>query len=122
MWITGDGSMRALQTWLHHERINMASSELITVEVAHALPDRQQILTVTVPADATIEQAITQSGILDQFPEIDLTTQKVGIFSQLKKLGDPLIAGDRIEIYRALIADPKESRRNRAKKAAEKAS
>lgn len=112
-----DGSMRAiLAVLLLLNSEPMPANDLITVEVAHALADRQQILTVTVPADATIEEAIRQSDILNLFPEIDLENQKVGVFSQLKKLGDSLRQGDRVEIYRPLIADPKESRRNRAKK------
>lgn len=88
----------------------------ITIEVAYALPDEQRILTLQVEEGCTIETAIDRSGILEIFPEIDLMKQKVGIFSKLKKLSDHVQDGDRIEIYRALLIDPKEARRNRAKK------
>ncbi len=91
------------------------AEELIRVEVAYARPDQQLILTVDVPAGSAIEEAVKRSGILDRFPEIDLAQNKVGIFGKGKPLSQPLRAGDRVEIYRPLIADPKESRRQRAK-------
>lgn len=89
--------------------------ESFKVEVAYARPDKQLILSVEVEKETTIKQAILMSGIVDEFPEIDLHTNKVGIFSKPAKLTDTLRPRDRIEIYRALIADPKESRRKRAK-------
>jgi putative ubiquitin-RnfH superfamily antitoxin RatB of RatAB toxin-antitoxin module len=92
----------------------MDHAETITVEVAHARPERQLILVVEVPAGATLEQAIQASGILEQFPDIDLAGSKVGVFGKLGKLGDTLQEGDRVEIYRPLIADPKEVRKQRA--------
>jgi putative ubiquitin-RnfH superfamily antitoxin RatB of RatAB toxin-antitoxin module len=88
----------------------------IKVEVAYATPDSQRIFTVNVPVGSTIETAIDRSGVLDVFPEIDLLKQKVGIFSQPKKLSDIVFSGDRIEIYRPLTIDPKEARRKRANK------
>ena len=88
----------------------------ISVEVAYARPDKQQILKVSVPVDCTIETAIDRSGVLEIFPEIDLTQQKVGIFGVVKKLSSVVKEGDRIEIYRKLVIDPKEARRLRAKK------
>ncbi|MCW8956386.1 MAG: RnfH family protein [Gammaproteobacteria bacterium] len=92
----------------------MASdSEMIVVEVAYALPDVQQIIAVDMPAGCTAEQAIHESGILDKFPDIDLSKAKVGVFGKLSKLSVELAAGDRVEIYRPLIADPKEVRRKR---------
>ncbi|MDP5138220.1 RnfH family protein [Rheinheimera baltica] len=94
-------------------------SDLITVEVAYALPQRQSLLTVAVNHLSTVQQIIEQSGILQQFPDIDLSQQKVGIWSRPVKLTDKVKAGDRIEIYRALIADPKDLRRRRAEKAKE---
>lgn len=94
-------------------------SELITVEVAYALPQRQSLLTVTVPQQSTVQQVIERSGILQQYPEIDLSVQKVGIWSRPVKLQDAVKAGNRIEIYRPLIADPKDLRRRRAEKAKE---
>ena len=86
----------------------------ITVEVAYALPQKQVILTVSVAEDATVEQAILHSGILEKFPEIDLAQTKVGVFSKLTKLDARLRDKDRVEIYRPLLADPKEVRRKRA--------
>lgn len=91
------------------------AEQLIRVEVAYARPDQQLILTVDVPASARVEEAIERSGILDRFPEIDLVQNKVGIFGKATTLSGGLRAGDRVEIYRPLIADPKESRRQRAK-------
>ena len=86
----------------------------ITVEVAYAKPDEQLILRVEVAAAATIEEAIRQSKIMSRFPEIDLQVNKVGIFGKIARLNTTLGSGDRVEIYRALIADPKEIRRQRA--------
>lgn len=86
------------------------------VEVAYARPDVQVILEVDVPEGATAEEAIRASGILERFPEIDLTKQKVGIFSKVAPLSKELREWDRVEIYRALIADPKAARRQRAQK------
>ena len=85
------------------------------VEVAFATPARQAILEAQVPAGATVEQAIRQSGILERFPEIDLAKNPVGIFGERARLADVVQDGDRVEIYRPLIADPKEARRARAK-------
>jgi len=76
------------------------------VAVAYAEPAQQVWLRIEVPEDATLEQAIIKSGLLRQFPALDLTTQPVGIFGRLAKLDAPLKPGDRVEIYRAIIADP----------------
>ncbi len=92
----------------------MASVDEISVEVAYALPDQQVIAKLSVAADATIEEVIRSSGLLEQFPDIDLDRNKVGVFGKLGKLTDTLHAGDRVEIYRPLIADPKEVRKKRA--------
>ncbi|WP_322629846.1 RnfH family protein [Halothiobacillus sp.] len=97
--------------------IDAAETEPATtmlVEVAYALPDQQVILPVLVLANATAEQAIVASGVLRQFPEIDLAQQKIGIFSRIVPLTQPLQPRDRVEIYRPLIADPKAARRERA--------
>ena len=91
-----------------------AKPNLMAVEVAYAVPDQQVILPVLVASDATVEMAIAASGVLTQFPSIDLSTQKVGIFSRLVSLNQPLQPRDRIEIYRPLQADPKAARRARA--------
>ena len=86
----------------------------IHVEVIYALPDRQPLLNVRLADGATVEDAIRSSGVLDAFPEIDLVKNKVGIFSKLVKLDEKVRDRDRVEIYRPLIADPKEVRRKRA--------
>jgi uncharacterized protein len=88
--------------------------EPMQVEVAYARPDEQVILGVSVKPGATLREALEASGILERFPEIDLQTNKVGIFGKLAKLDAGLRAGDRVEIYRPLIADPKEVRKQRA--------
>ena len=92
----------------------MENAEQIAVEVAYAKPDEQLILKLEVVAGTTLQQAIEQSGILDRFPEIDPTRLKAGVFGKLKKLDQTLRAGDRVEIYRPLIADPKQVRKQRA--------
>ena len=94
-------------------------SEKINIEVAFALPTKQTLLSLQVANDASIEAAIEQSGILAMYPEIDLGKNKVGIWSKNKKLHDILRDGDRIEIYRPLIADPKAVRKRRAEQAKE---
>ncbi|HUL13648.1 MAG TPA: RnfH family protein [Methylococcaceae bacterium] len=85
----------------------------MNVGVCYADSDRQLWLKMEVPDDSSVEDAIRHSGILKQFPEIDLSTQKVGIFGKLVKLNAPVKEGDRIEIYRPIIADPKTVRRRR---------
>jgi putative ubiquitin-RnfH superfamily antitoxin RatB of RatAB toxin-antitoxin module len=89
---------------------------VIKVEVAYATPDKQVILEVDVLPNSTIEDAIQASQILQQFPEIDLATAQVGIFSKRAELTDRLQPRDRVEIYRSLTIDPKEARRLRVKK------
>lgn len=84
------------------------------VEVAYATPEKQLILPVPFQAGMTVQQAIEASGILQRFSEIDMTVNDVGIFSKPCKLNTELRSGDRVEIYRPLIADPKEVRRKRA--------
>jgi len=92
----------------------MDNADKIPVEVSYALPDRQVILDLDVAPDTTLAEVIRASGILERFPEIDLDKNKVGVFGKLGKLSDTLHAGDRVEIYRPLIADPKEVRKRRA--------
>ena len=92
----------------------MASVDEIEVEVAYAAPRQQVAKTLTLPAGSSVEQAILASGVLEAFPEIDLTRQRVGVFGEFLRLDDRLQGGERVEIYRALIADPKEARRRRA--------
>ena len=86
----------------------------INIEIAYSLPERYYLKSFQFDEGITVQKAITQSGILSQFPEIDLSTNKIGIFSRPIKLTDVLKEGDRIEIYRPLLADPKEIRRKRA--------
>lgn len=92
----------------------MDNSNIILIEVAYAAPEKQVIVPVKVKKGANVGDAIMQSGILDSFPDINLTLNKVGIFGKLAKLQSLLREGDRIEIYRPLIADPKEIRKRRA--------
>lgn len=93
----------------------MAMNKLIHVEVAYASVKQQQVIAIEVPEGSTIEMAIQQSGILMLFPEIDLTKQKLGVFSKPRHLLDIVKEGDRIEIYRPLIIEPKEARRKKAR-------
>ena len=86
----------------------------IRIEVAYAKPDQQVIVPLKVKTACTVEAAIRQSGLMERFPEIDLDKNKVGIFSKITKLDASLRDQDRVEIYRTLIADPKEIRRKRA--------
>ena len=94
---------------------------VIEIEVVYAAVDRQVLRAVSVPEGTTVRDALLKSGIGDEFPELDLAACPVGIFG--KVIADPEVrliqAGDRIEIYRPLLADPKEVRRLRAAKAAE---
>jgi len=87
---------------------------MITIELIYALPDEQELITMQVEDGTSIEDAIHASGILEKYPQIDLAKNKVGIFSKVSKMDTPLREGDRIEIYRPLIADPKEVRKRKA--------
>ncbi|EJN30191.1 hypothetical protein PMI35_02100 [Pseudomonas sp. GM78] len=94
---------------------------MIEIEVVYAAVDRQELLMVRVPAGITVRAALLKSGMGQVFPELDLSQCPVGIFGKVvvdpeSRLVEP---GDRIEIYRPLLADPKEVRRLRAAKAAE---
>ena len=88
--------------------------EQIMIEVAFALPEKQLIIPVRVNKDCTVQEAIKESGIESKFDEIDLSVNTVGIFGKLTTLDAKLRDRDRVEIYRPLIADPKEIRRKRA--------
>ena len=90
------------------------SAAAIQVEVVYALPAQQPLLRVQLAEGATVEDAIRASGVLETHPEIDLAKNKVGVFSKLVKLDETVRDKDRVEIYRPLIADPKEVRRKRA--------
>lgn len=88
----------------------------ISVEVAYATADEQVILLLQASPGITVGEAIRRSGIQERFAEIDLTRQKVGIFSRPVELTQRLRHKDRVEIYRPLITDPKEMRRRRAER------
>jgi uncharacterized protein len=89
-------------------------NDKIDIEVVYALPGEQMLLRQSVPAGATVADAIHASGVLEKHPEIDLDKNKLGIFGKLTKADTVLRDKDRIEIYRPLISDPKEVRRKRA--------
>ncbi len=87
----------------------------INVEIVYATIDQQELMSVEVEPGSTVEQLIEYSGILEKYPEIDIVkANKIGIFGKLTKLNAVLREKDRVEIYRPLIADPKEVRRKRA--------
>lgn len=91
---------------------------MINVEVSYALPHKQQIIPLQVEVGCTVYDAALQSGIGRQFPELDLASAAMGIFGKVvaKPKQEILQEGDRVEIYRPLIADPKEVRKARAAK------
>lgn len=88
---------------------------LINIEVAYASCESQPLISLKIIKGSCVEQAITSSGLLTRFSEIDLKATQVGIFGNICSLNKLLLEGDRVEIYRALICDPKQARRNRAK-------
>ena len=90
----------------------------LQVEVVYALPEKQYLRNVRLPEGSTVEQAIQASGLTELRKEIDLSVNKVGIYSRTVKLQDMVAEGDRVEIYRPLLADPKELRRQRAERSA----
>lgn len=99
------------------DNAELAMEDKIQIEVVYGTPTKQKILTLTVDARINVEQAVEQSGIKDIFPEIDLKVNKVGIWNRAAKLTDQVNDLDRIEVYRPLLADPKEVRKRRAEKA-----
>lgn len=90
------------------------ADETITVEVCYARADKQEVVNVRLPAGATVLGALEASGLLGKYPEIDVKKNKFGIWNKLSKLDSALRDRDRVEIYRPLIADPKEVRKQRA--------
>lgn len=90
------------------------STGSIRVEVVYALAGQQEIIPLTVPEGTCVLDAIEQSGVLEKYPEIDLKKNKLGIFAKLSKPDAVLRDRDRVEIYRPLIADPKQVRKQRA--------
>ena len=94
---------------------------MITVEVVYGRPDRQTLIEIKVDAGTKLEEAIDQSGITGLFPRDDLATCEVGIWGRIVVRDTVLSDGDRIEIYRPLVRDPREARRERARQPAVKA-
>ena len=92
------------------------SGPLIEIEVAYAAAARQTVVRLAVPPGCSLRQAVERSGLLPQYPEIDLETSRLGVFGRLRQPEEAVQAGDRVEIYRPLIADPKQARRQRAKR------
>lgn len=92
------------------------TAETIRVQVCYATPTSVFLRDVTVAQGATLEQAVAQSGLLQEMPEVDLSTMQVGIYAKKKTLDTVLREHDRIEIYRPLIADPKNARRRKKKR------
>lgn len=95
----------------------LTNNAKIQIEVVYGLAHKQKLLSLPVSAGVTVEQAIIESGMLTLFSEIDLKENKVGIWNKAVKLSQTVQDLDRIEIYRPLIADPKEVRKRRAEKA-----
>ena len=93
------------------------NEERFAVEVAYACAERQVILTLEIHAGMRLDEVVRHSGMLERFPEIEPESVRLGVFGKLRRPGDLARPGDRIEIYRPLIADPKESRRRRAARA-----
>ena len=98
----------------------MSEHSSITVEVAYALPHKQAIIEVELVAGATVLEAAQKSGLADKFEGIDLDNAKFGVFGKVVAPQQALHEGDRVEIYRPLIADPKEVRKARAARAKER--
>ena len=92
----------------------MVKRDTAHIQLCYALPEQAVVIDLDIEFGYTLEQAIAKSGLLAQFPEIDLTQNKIGIYGKLKPLDTIARDGDRIEIYRPLQADPMESRRRRA--------
>lgn len=101
---------------MHDSAAPNTPAEDIHVEVVYALPERQYLRQVILAPGSTVEQAIRASGILTIRHDIDLGKNKVGIFSRPAKLSDRVNDGDRVEIYRPLLIDPKDLRRQRAER------
>lgn len=89
-------------------------AEMMSIEVCYAMSDKQEVVRLKLPAGSTLQQSLEASGLLGKYPEIDLKKNKFGIWNKLSKLDAALRDKDRIEIYRPLIADPKEVRKQRA--------
>ena len=89
----------------------MTDGNMLAVEVVYALPERQQLLRITVPAGTNAREALRLSGLVADFPELDVETCPVGVFGKEVPADYQLAEGDRVEVYRPLLNDPRESRR-----------
>ncbi len=92
------------------------SKDVIVLDVAFAEPGKQSVVTIQVEKGSSVQQAIDKSGILMQFPEIEQSKLKVGVFGEMCNLGSIVKTGDRVEIYRPLFQNPMDARRKRAVK------
>lgn len=90
---------------------------LIAVELVYATAQTQIVQRLKVPAGATLRGIIERSGILQRFPELNPEQMQVGVYGRLRALDAEVQAGERVEIYRALLVDPKTARRHRAARA-----
>ena len=84
------------------------------IEVVYALPHKTELVKLELPEGSTVQQALEASGLLAKYPEIDVKKNKFGIYAKLAKADAALRDHDRVEVYRPLIADPKEVRKQRA--------
>lgn len=89
-------------------------AEMLNIEVCYALSGKQDVVRLKLAAGATLQQAVEASGLLAKYPEIDVKKNKFGLWNKLSKLDSALRDNDRVEVYRPLIADPKEVRKQRA--------
>ena len=94
--------------------------EFIKIEVVYAKPDKQELIELELEENSTVLKAIERSGLLNNYPEIDLSKNKVGIFNKVVGLDTTLSMGDRVSIFRELILTPNEARLLRAKKLEDK--
>lgn len=93
--------------------------DMIKVEVAYALPHKQVLIPLHVKKGTTVYDAVVESGVADRFPDIDLETAPMGVFGKAERKPKERVLneGERVELYRPLIADPKEVRKRRAEEA-----
>jgi uncharacterized protein len=96
--------------------MSAGTSTELSIEVCYALAGAQTLIALRLPAGATVRDALEASHIVERHPEIDLATARVGVYGRLKPLDAPLAEGDRVEIYRPLIVDPKVARQRRVEK------
>ncbi|PID45853.1 MAG: RnfH family protein [Proteobacteria bacterium] len=105
-----------METFESNTKVSAGSvaDDLVNVELVYALPEQQTLLSFTVPKGTTLAQGITLSMIQDHYPDLDVASLKAGLFGKIAPGTQVLRDKDRIELYRPLIADPKEVRKQRA--------